>query len=235
MNRYVPSAITLGGAAAALLSMLWAPVHPYWACNAIIVAALCDMLDGRVARALGAHSAFGGQLDSLVDVIAFGVAPAFLAYHAGAGQLGTVGDVPLALLPLFAFVAASAVRLALFNVRPGPSDGFIGIPTPVAALLVTTVIMTGHELGWAVMTRREVLTGVLVAAAVLMVAPIRFPSFKHFASRAAMIAYFTTMACGLGLLVFRQPGGAVLLAFLGVYLARGLVGLATGGWARPPA
>lgn len=232
MKRFIPSAITLTGAACALLSMLWAPVHPYWACNAIIVAALCDMLDGRVARALGAHSEIGGQLDSLVDVIAFGVAPAFLAYHAGAWQLGAVGDVPLALLPLFAFVAASAVRLALFNVRKGPSDGFIGIPTPVAALLVTTVIMTRHELGWTVLVRAETLTAVLVGAAILMVAPLRFPSFKHFRSRAAMIAYFATMACGMGLLVFRQPGGAVLLAFLGVYLVRGLVGLVTGGRAR---
>lgn len=232
MKRYVPSAITLGGAAAALTSMLWAPSHPYWACNAIIVAALCDMLDGRVARALGAHSEVGGQLDSLVDVIAFGVAPAVLAYHAGGWRLGAVGALPYFVLPMFAFVAASAVRLALFNVRKHTGDGFIGIPTPVAALSVTTAIMTRHELGWPRLVEPAVLAAILGAAAVLMVAPIRFPSFKHFRSRVAMLAYFTTMAGGVTLLLLRQPGGAVLLAFLLVYLARGLVGLVLHGRAR---
>ncbi len=229
VKALVPSAITLSGAAAALLAMLWAPVHPYWACNAIIVAALCDMIDGRVARWLGAHSAVGAQLDSLVDVVAFGVAPALLAFHAGAWRLGEVGPVPLAIAPLIAFVGASAVRLALFNTGRGGADGFVGIPTPVAALLVTTMIMTRHELGWTGLTSPAALTVALVGAAVLMVAPVRFPAFKHFRSRAMMVAYFATMAVGVTLLLVRQPGGAVLLAFLGVYLARGLVGLVIGG------
>lgn len=71
--RAVPSMVTLAGALAALLAMLWAPTHPAWVCNAIIVAALCDMIDGRIARLLDAQTAIGAQLDSLVDVIAFGV------------------------------------------------------------------------------------------------------------------------------------------------------------------
>jgi len=190
MRAWLPSAITLCGALAAVLSLLWAAERPYWACNALIAAALCDMLDGRVARALNAQSAFGEQLDSLVDVIAFGVAPAFLAFSWRLSQLGSAAGIPLAALPCTLFVACSAVRLARFNSRPDADPGmFQGIPTPVAALLVVTSIMSWHELELAPTGDPRFLVGVLLATSALMVLPVPFRSFKHFRSRWARTTF----------------------------------------------
>ena len=86
LKTAAPQVVTLGGVLAALLAIVWAPSRPYWACNAIIASCLCDMVDGRIARALGVQSQFGAELDSLADVIAFGVAPAMLAYHTALGN-----------------------------------------------------------------------------------------------------------------------------------------------------
>ena len=67
LKAAVPQIFTLGGVLAALLAMIWAPLRPYWACNAIIASCLCDMVDGRIARTLGVQSRFGAELDSLAD------------------------------------------------------------------------------------------------------------------------------------------------------------------------
>jgi CDP-diacylglycerol--serine O-phosphatidyltransferase len=226
MTRWIPSAITLAGMAAALVAMLWAPGHPLWACNAIIVAALCDMIDGRVARMLDAQSSFGKELDSLVDVVAFGVAPRLLAYQTGLGDLGAVAGVPIGLAPLALYVGAAAVRLARFNAMPsGAGESFVGIPTPVAALLVTTPIMASDELALVLPPDAALRLGFVVGAALLMVVPVRFPSFKRFDSRVVQALYFGAMIAGVAMLLLDLPGGTVLLGCLAVYLARGIVGL----------
>lgn len=219
----VPNAVTLAGCLAALLSMLWAPTQPYWACNALIAAALCDMIDGRVARMLDAQSGFGEQLDSLVDVIAFGVAPAWLVYSWRLADLGSVAGAPLGLLPLFVFVACSASRLALFNSRPERDEStFSGIPTPVAALLVVTAVMGSHETGFWLFGSPGFLVTLLLAAAVLMVLPVPFRSFKHFRSGFGRALYFGSIGAGLLLLVLRLPGGAVLFGLMVLYVGQGL-------------
>ena len=227
IKQFLPNAITLMGALSAVLSMLWAREHPYWACNALIAAALFDMIDGRVARLLDAQSEIGQQLDSLVDVIAFGVAPAYLAYAFRLYRLDSIANVPLGVIPLFAFIACSALRLAMFNTRIGQGDeSFSGIPTPVAALLVVTSIMTWHEVGVSPFGERWFLTSVLVIAAALMVLPLPFQSFKHFKSRVAQMSYFGAMAGGVTMLLLRLPGGTVLFGFVSMYVLRGLVGAA---------
>lgn len=226
MKVLVPNAVTLMGALAALLSISWAPAHPYWACNALIAASLFDMIDGRVARALNAQSAVGQQLDSLVDIVAFGVAPAYLLYAFALHRLDAVADVSLGVLPMFAFVGASAVRLALFNARAatGESTGaFQGIPTPVSALLVVTAVMTWHETGWAPFAEDWFLVALMLGASALMVAPIAFPSFKSFKTRIGMVLYFGSMCGGVTMLFFGLPGGTVLFFFVCFYIVRGLV------------
>ncbi len=225
MKLAIPAAVTLAGVFSALLSMMWAAEHAYWACNALIAAALCDMVDGRVARMLDARSSFGEQLDSLADVISFGVAPAWLAWAWRLDDLGRLAGVPVALLPLALFVGCSAVRLALFNSRPDQGDAsFSGIPTPVAALLVVTLVMAWHETGWALLGEPGLLVALVLVAAGLMVVPIPFRSFKHFGSARARAVYFGSIGAGLLLLVFRLPGGAVLLVLMLVYVSEGLLG-----------
>jgi CDP-diacylglycerol--serine O-phosphatidyltransferase len=212
--------ITLAAVFAALLAIVWARSEPYWACNAIIAAALCDMLDGRVARLLDAQSEFGGELDSLADVVAFGVAPAILMLQ----QVAPAQPSIAWLLAPFAFVACSAIRLARFNLGGHAGDDFRGIPTPVAALLVTTLVMARYETGWSIFAAPWLGVAALLLAALLMVAPLPFPSYKRFRSRATQVAYFAAMAGGLTLLIVGGPGGSVLLALLVVYVLRGLIG-----------
>lgn len=220
MRRTIPSAITLLGMFAALTSMILAPSDAYSACIALIIAALCDMIDGRTARLLHAQSEFGQQLDSLVDVVAFGVAPAFLGYHWALSTMPTVAGFPSGLLPAFVFVGAAAVRLARFNLG-GQSDGtFTGVPSPVAALLVTTIVMAAHELAQPGLRQPVVVSTALVLSGLLMVAPMSFPSHKRFESAWGKATFYGAIVGGLTMLVFKRPGGSVLLAILGVYVVR---------------
>lgn len=108
----------------------------------IFAAAIIDFLDGFLARMFKASSAMGKQLDSLSDVVSFGVAPGMILY-----QLLRIGwarepdglNIPIiALLPAFIFTAAVAWRLAKFNISPDQSNNFKGVPSPAAGLLVAS-------------------------------------------------------------------------------------------------
>ena len=109
---------------------------------AIFLAALLDGLDGRVARAIGAQSAFGEQYDSLSDLLAFGVAPAILMYSWSLHDLGRIG-----LACCFVYTACAAFRLARFNVQIGVVDKryFIGVASPLAAILIITLVWVGRD------------------------------------------------------------------------------------------
>ncbi len=139
VGKYLPSALTLLGLCSGATA-IWFALGGDWkaAVAAIICAAVFDTLDGKLARLFGVAGAFGAQLDSLADLVSFGIAPGVLVYlwtlyHArGAGWA-------FALI----FCAASAVRLARFNVEsaerdPGtpPPSYFTGLPTPAAACLI---------------------------------------------------------------------------------------------------
>ena len=140
----------------------------------IFVAAFFDGIDGRVARMTGTTSAFGEQLDSLADVVSFGVAPAFLVYNWGLSAFGRAG-----LLVSFLFVVCGASRLARFNVQIHVVDKrwFVGLPIPSAAGALCGLI-------WAVPatdltdTLRAVFLAVTATLAFLMVSTFRYRSFK---------------------------------------------------------
>lgn len=115
-----------------------------FAAYAILAAAVCDGLDGSVARLTRTQSAFGVQLDSLADAISFGVAPAFLAYNFGLQNLGRVGFAAS-----FVFAACAVLRLARFNVQStlGKASGnFTGIPTPMAAAPIAVYVLAQDEM-----------------------------------------------------------------------------------------
>lgn len=110
-----------------------------WAGSAILLAAVFDMLDGRVARMTNSTSEFGVQYDSLCDLVSFGLAPAFLTYQFGLDGLGRIGWIIC-----FLFLACGALRLARFNVQSaiGNSNGdFTGVPIPMAAAVIATYVL----------------------------------------------------------------------------------------------
>jgi CDP-diacylglycerol--serine O-phosphatidyltransferase len=109
-----------------------------WAASAVLLAAVFDMLDGRVARLTKGTSEFGVQYDSLCDLVSFGAAPAIMMYQYGLSAFGRIGWVLC-----FLFMACGALRLARFNVQSsiGKASGdFTGLPIPMAAAVVATFV-----------------------------------------------------------------------------------------------
>ncbi|RMH61775.1 MAG: CDP-diacylglycerol--serine O-phosphatidyltransferase [Zetaproteobacteria bacterium] len=145
---------------------------------AIMIAAIFDMLDGRVARLLQAETAFGAEYDSLCDMLSFGLAPAVLLY------LWALVNLPhelhkLAWLAAFALAACAALRLARFNVFIGKQDKryFQGLPTPASALLIATAVLFHEDAG--ITPWPWLWFGVALALSALMVSNVRFISGKQ--------------------------------------------------------
>ena len=154
----------------------------------ILLAMIADMLDGRLARMHQSTSSFGGQLDSLCDIISFGVAPAFLMLkvleHKLAGLAG-LNPVVETLLERFIWVAAAgyiscaAIRLARFNVENEEDESahmsFVGLPSPAAAGVIVSLIILHQETLPSLNVIIYVLPFMALGVAVLMVSRIRYP------------------------------------------------------------
>jgi CDP-diacylglycerol--serine O-phosphatidyltransferase len=140
------------------------------------IAFVLDGLDGRIARLTGTTSAFGIQLDSLADVISFGIAPAVLASAWGLSELGRWGWAAG-----FLYVTAAAIRLARFNLNAGTHTDkryFIGMPSPAAAGVPAATI---YFYPYPLVGQAQALAAIAVVLlpAILMVSTIRFRSFKN--------------------------------------------------------
>ena len=149
----LPNMITAASLFFGFLSMRYAvearflglPDGYLFASYCIIFAAICDGLDGSVARLTHTQSSFGVQLDSLCDLVSFGVAPAFLLYNFTLHSLGRWG-----FSVSFIYAICGALRLARFNVQSSQgkaSGNFTGIPIPMAAMPVAVYIMAQQDLG----------------------------------------------------------------------------------------
>jgi len=145
-----------------------------WAALTICLAALCDALDGRLARALQVSSPFGRELDSLADVVSFGVAPALLVYE-GFFRGETVADGLMMTWMVIAglFVCCGAARLARYNVTGSSGRFFCGMPIPAAGLTITGLAMFPSKLNQGLMAV------IVLFAAFLMISTLRFPNPEH--------------------------------------------------------
>lgn len=143
--------------------------------------AICDALDGVMARLTKSASEFGVELDSLADVVAFGVAPSFLVYKLALSQFGSLGTL-IAAMPLI----FGALRLARFNVQLTgfDKDHFSGLPIPLAALTIISFIhfFTPEEIQSTALLQ-NVLLGLVIAVSLLMVSVIRYPVLPKFSKR----------------------------------------------------
>ncbi|RAL23220.1 CDP-diacylglycerol--serine O-phosphatidyltransferase [Thermoflavimicrobium daqui] len=167
--RALPNFFTVGNLFLGIIAILFAfQGHWKYAAIMVIIGMLLDGLDGRVARMLNTQSDFGKELDSLSDVISFGVAPAFIMYVSAFQSTGIEGWIITAIFPI-----CGALRLARFNVNPGEPGYFIGLPiTAAGGILATFSLYTPH------------LKNVYIAMAAtlflsyLMVSRIKYPAFK---------------------------------------------------------
>jgi CDP-diacylglycerol--serine O-phosphatidyltransferase len=177
----MPSAFTLGN----LFFGFWAIVSAFngnfrWAGWFIVFAGILDMLDGRVARLSGTGTRFGAELDSLVDVISFGVAPALLMYFLDFSNAGR-----FAWILCYIYVVAVALRLARFNVLSAgkpPSGWFTGLPSPSAGMTLA-VYYPFSQTNWYRASlayldlQHEGLVVLMLLLAVLMVSNVKYPKF----------------------------------------------------------
>jgi len=140
----LPNLITLSSMFAGFYSVVSSLNSDYeHAAWAILVASIFDVLDGWVARVTHTATRFGIEMDSLADVISFGVAPGILAYTWTLSSFGRIGW-----LGSFFLVACAALRLARFNIQMGSTEKkhFTGLPTPASALVIATTVLAYPEI-----------------------------------------------------------------------------------------
>jgi CDP-diacylglycerol--serine O-phosphatidyltransferase len=173
---------------------------------AIFVSMVLDGLDGRVARMTNTQSAFGAEYDSLVDMVAFGVAPALVAFSFSLHSLGNLGWIAT-----FIYVAGAALRLARFNTQIGTVSKryFVGLPSPSAAAVVAGFVWAMHQASPS--SGLTLLTMVIVAGAgMLMVSNVLYYSFKEldmkrrvpFAALLGMVLVFAVIALEPSIVLF---------------------------------
>ncbi len=187
---------------------------------AIMIAALFDGLDGRVARMTGTTSHFGMEYDSLSDLVAFGVAPAMLAYQWTLQPYGRFGW-----LAAFLYVATTALRLARFNSQDVTTTKktFTGLPCPAAACMLATSLLfylfleengLGRYTDWLLHVRGFGMLLLVYLLSFLMVSSFQYLSFKHPETNRAKAFHFLVAMVLFVMVVATEP--KVTLFFLGL-------------------
>jgi CDP-diacylglycerol--serine O-phosphatidyltransferase len=202
------------------------PEHYFrWGAIFLVLAGFFDGMDGRVARLTNTASEFGVQLDSLADVVSFGMAPAILAYRYGFFELG-IHDPRLRAVgwaASFFFVACGALRLARFNVQVGSVDSrfFMGMPIPAGAACVAAVVLAWPRPPQETVHAYAFAAGLFLVG-LLMVSTVRFPSFKKPPRRAGAVMASLVAAAAIAclLIVFPQR---FFVGFFAVYIALALL------------
>jgi CDP-diacylglycerol---serine O-phosphatidyltransferase len=240
MKRHLPNLITLLNLACGTVAIVFTLEGQWqWAVYLVLAASLFDFLDGFTARMLKAYSETGKQLDSLADMISFGVLPAVFIYvlfkelflnlpeEAGAfyGKVQWVVFLSILIVPAF-----SAIRLARFNTEEDHGSFFYGLPTPALTLFWTGIFWQFMQSGtlfgsplniffiWAIM--------LIMAFHLILPVPMYSLKFEHFRLRGNMIRYLL-LFLALVILVFTGLGGIslvilvyILLSLLNLLLAR---------------
>ncbi len=168
MKNAIPNIVTAVNLVLGMFAIIFTLQGDFtYAAFFVVAAMVADGLDGRVARYFGVSSDFGKELDSLCDLVSFGVAPAIMAYAY------MLKDFSGGALIAAAFATCGALRLARFNVNTSKVKGyFMGLPIPAAGCVIATFVMLGMKpSGW-------IFPMMVAIFAYLMVSTIRYPDFK---------------------------------------------------------
>ena len=218
----IPNMLTLGNllcGSAAVVALLLHSDYELAFCL-IIASAVCDFFDGFTARLLKSSSPLGVQLDSLADMVSFGLVPSmalFCVYDALPQMLNIADNVAEMMRYLtFIIVAFSALRLAKFNIDDTQHAEFCGLPTPANGLFCLSIAMLAASGDLAL--SREVLLVVAVIMAVLLISPIRMFAlkFKGFGWKGNEIRYIFLLACVAIIVVLTRMA---IPAIIGLYVA----------------
>ena len=173
----LPNLFTTGGLFLGVYSIIQSSHDQFLtAAVCIIIAHVCDGLDGRLARLTHTQSQFGVEYDSLSDLVAFGVAPGLMMYRWALEPWGSWGWLAVCL-----YVACGALRLARFNVQIGSVEKhkFVGLPIPAAADMIAATVLLYYFFGGEGATHKHIVVLLMVyALGLLMVSNVRYHSFK---------------------------------------------------------
>lgn len=224
-NLFTCSSIFCGFYALTLCAGEATPAHLFQAALAIFFGTFFDFFDGRVARLTKTQSQFGMELDSLADVISFGVAPGMLMWRWALQPLGFWG-----IFISFMFAACGALRLARFNVlaqnssHGGASSFFVGLPIPLAAGVAISMVIAQHAAqgGPLPEVARLPVAGAIVFLSLLMVSTVRYRTFKDLKlTKKAMAVFAVVIVVGIVIATQSHPAW-VLVAYFSGYLMFGL-------------
>jgi CDP-diacylglycerol--serine O-phosphatidyltransferase len=223
----LPNAFTIASIFCGMYSILYTIMHTsseslYHAAMAVFLAGFFDMFDGRVARLTKTQSEFGMEFDSLADIISFGVAPAVIVYRWALWPVGAVG-----ILVAICFSACGAIRLARFNILARRADTagdfFVGLPIPIAASMLTAVVVAHVRLFEGMPVTRNILVLALVLLlAFLMVSNVAFWTFKNIKFGRRTIYSFFALALILFIAGLKYPVSLILVALIGSYISAGI-------------
>jgi len=228
MTRYrgvIPGVFTMGNFFCGFASILTSvrggkSTEAAWM---IVFAAFFDFLDGLAARLSGSSSRFGVELDSLADIVSFGVAPAVLLYSFKMIEFGSWGW-----LPGFVFITTAAFRLARFNLtaKIESKSNFIGMPVPAAAVTLASFVIFCEAI-WGELRLIRFLSIMVIMFSALMVSTIEYDSMPGFdlSNKRNRIKILILVIAGLAVLVRTR---VVLFPIMGLYTLSGVVKLVAG-------
>jgi len=191
-------------------------IHAAWG---ILFATVFDGLDGWVARLTNSTTRFGIELDSLSDLVAFGVAPSVMIYKWALTPFGRIGWVAA-----FWFLACGALRLARYNVQMGSSESksFTGMPIPAAASIVATLVLFFFEM-WDTLPGKNIyLLGLTILLAFLMVSTLRYHGTKELDFRKRK-PFWILVAFVIVLMLIVMHPPVSLFVFAMIYLIGGII------------
>ncbi|MGD9679170.1 MAG: CDP-diacylglycerol--serine O-phosphatidyltransferase [Vulcanibacillus sp.] len=212
--RILPNLFTIANLSAGIIAIMLAfEGLVEYAAIMVIISMFLDSLDGRIARLFNTQSDFGKELDSLSDIISFGVAPAFIMYEVILKDLGILGIFLVILFPV-----VGALRLARFNVKPGVPGYFIGLPITAAGGILATITLY-YEIFNSV-----ALVFIMVFLSYLMISNIKYPNFKKVGLPRAVIWVTPLIILIVVILALIFPNQFSKIAFLplGLYALYGI-------------
>lgn len=216
----LPNTLTLCGMFCGFFAIMSAIngnfIHAAWA---IILANIFDGLDGWIARLTNTTTRFGVELDSLSDLVAFGVAPSIMMYKWALMPFGRLGWAAA-----FLFVACGALRLARFNVQTGNpgSKAFKGMPIPGAASIVASVVIFYYEYWVGIPGKNVLYPALTIVLALLMVSTLRFHGVKEVDFREKKPFWMLIVFVLILFVMLIHPSKAIFI-FAMVYLIWGII------------
>lgn len=228
LRKHIPNTITAMNLLCGCIAVFFAFINPQISALFIVLAAIFDFFDGMVARLLHVKSAIGKELDSLADIVSFGVAPGFILFGLIDQSQELQFFIPfeniapfihqLNILPFVAFAIPvfSGLRLAKFNIDTRQEEAFIGLPTPACALMILSLPMMERynpEIFYAFFSNTYVLLVLTVVFSFLLVAPLRLFSlkFKGFGWKNNEIRWAFLLVSLLLLIVLQVPAIQIIL------------------------